>query len=342
MMTTSRTLTPIDLLDAGLHSPAICAVLALILATALALLASGRRTRAASSATGLSIARAHAVEHRGIAVVAGAVVVAFLTEFLTRGDLASGVELRWWRFAVPLTVAAGGLVIVAAFIARRRMPRVAAPMPPTARRTWRSFSSASSLWFTAGAIGMLVATTVGAGAASSIDDEGRYARLTIPIPNAPDVPALQFPFYGWAYGVPVLVCLSSATAVLVAVLHLNSARRFQSVQSMPAESILRRRTARDSATLVAATVVLTTAEAWRKIADAGSASSLTVGSPTGEATYETPWRFAELAVAAGWLAPLLEVAALTILLLLVSGGVQTRRRAIAQVAPLSHPLGSMR
>lgn len=341
MTTTSRTLSLVDLVGAGLQSPAICAALALILATSIALLASGRRSPVVDAVTDPVITRPHAHERRGIAVAATAVVLAFLIEFFMRGHLVGSMELPWWRFAVPLVVAAGGLGIVAVFIARRRMPMVAAPMPPTARRTWRSFSSTPSLWFTAGAVAVLVATTIGAGAASSADDEGRYTLLTIPIPNAPDVPALQFPFYGWAYGVPVLVSLVALIACALAVAHLNSARRFQSVHSMAAESALRRSTARDCSALVSAVVVLTTAEAWRKIADAGSASSLTVGSPTGEATYETPWRFAEMAVAAGWCAPLLEVAALTALLLLASDGLRKRPRMTDDTVALGQPLGSM-
>lgn len=341
MTTTSRTLTLFDLVEAGLQSPAICAALALILATSIALLTSARRSRAIGSATDPAVTRSHANEGRGIAVAAAAVVLAFLTEFLTRGYLVGGIALPWWRFATPLVAAAGGLGVVAVLIARRRMPRVAAPMPPTVRRTWRSFSSASSLWFAAGASAVLVATTIGAGAVSSRDDAGRYTLLTIPIPNAPDVPALQFPFYGWAYGAPVLVGLVPAIACLVAVLHLNSARRFQSMHTMAAESTLRRQTARDCTRLVSAVVVLTTAEAWRMIAHAGSASSLTVGSPTGEATYETPWRFADVAAAAGWCAPFLEVAALTLLLLLTSNGLRKSPRKSAQTVALGHPLGSI-
>ncbi|HWV48927.1 MAG TPA: hypothetical protein VN035_05670, partial [Microbacterium sp.] len=55
--------------------------------------------------------------------------------------------------------------------------------------------------------------------------------------------------------------------------------------------------------------------AWRLIAAAGSITDLFI---EGDGAYQAEWRYAELAAALGWIAPVLEVAAFTILVLVAA------------------------
>jgi len=334
--------TPIDAIGTAFSSPLGCLIAAIVLAALVLVIA--RRPAPGNDAIGDTSRdelRPYAAEHRGLAVAALMVLVVFLGEFIVRGHLVPGISLPWWRFAIPLIVATIGLAVVAALITTRGMPHVTEPMSPTPRRGWRSFSSPRALTGAGVAILLLIITTVGAGSVSSTDDDGRYAMLAIPVPNAPHVDPLRFSFYGWAYGIPVLFGLTAVALATGVVLHLNAARRFQRTQTIATETVARRRTAQASVALLTAAVLASLAEAWRQIGGVGSPSSLTVMGDAGDVTYETPWRFAELAAALRWCAPALEVVALAILVVLIVSGVRAQRGPRMTAAGRSSRSGSI-
>ncbi len=337
--------TAIELIDAAFSSPIGCLVAAILVATAVLVGESHRRREDDAVARFRDddvVKRQYRAEHTSLALVALMVLVVFVGEFIVRGYLVTGTTLPWWRFATPLLAATIGSAVVSAIIATRGMPRVTEPMPPTPRRGWRSFSSRRALTGAAAASLLLIVTTLAAGSISSADDDGRYAMLAIAVPNAPEVDPLRFPFYGWAYGVPVLVALTALVLTTGVLLHLNAARRFQRTATIAAETIARKQTARASVALLTAVVLLGVAEAWRQIADVGNVSLLTIMKDDGAVSYETPWRFAELAAAFRWGAPVLEVVALAMLLILVVSGLHGLRVPTPTVTSQDTRGGSVR
>lgn len=345
MTTRTTLLTPLEIIDAAFSSP-VGRLIAALLVAALILATTSRRSRRQDGSSArrqdAGVERQYAAERRGLAVVALMVLVVFLAEFIVRGYLVTGISLPWWRFATPLIVAMIGSATVAALITTRGMPRVTEAMTPTPRRGWRSFSSRRALTGAGVAILLLIVTTVGAGSASSTDDDGRYTMLTIPVPNAPDIDPLRFPFYGWAYGIPVLFGLAALILTTGVLLHLNAARRYQRTGAIAAETVARRHTARDAVTLLTASILVTVAEAWRQIAGVGTVSSLTIVGVNGDLSYETPWRLAALASALRWCAPVLEVLAMAVLLVLAVSALRGQRvpeaASTAQASP-SRSLG---
>ena len=185
-----------------------------------------------------------------------------------------------------------------------------------ARRSWTSFGPKAGLVGWGATLAALLATTITAGLAVSADDAGRFIYLAVPVPNQP-IESLRFWFYGWAYGLPVLICVTAFTVVTWRSMHASAIRPFRRPDTVAAERSARVEIADRIMGISAAGMLLALAVAWRFIARAGSAGQLTIdGAHSG--TLEITWRYAEFASVAGFFAPILEVIASVILLLIAA------------------------
>ncbi|MEV1130533.1 hypothetical protein [Agromyces sp. NPDC049794] len=126
---------------------------------------------------------------------------------------------RWWsdyadprveRFAIPMAAAIVAVVAYIAFSARRPAGRQLREVDLTPRSLW-SFGSSS--WFTLWAVltGLLAMTVVLAGLASSTDDSGRHIMILIQIGGS----QAGTIFFGWSFGLPVLVTLVALNGVVM-------------------------------------------------------------------------------------------------------------------------------
>lgn len=265
-------------------------------------------------------------EERMLGITALGIIVAFAVEHVLRGYVVvDPTAVSWWRVAVAPALAAAGIALVLAVIATRRHPASTSPVPPLARRTWLTFAPAPTTICTAIAAAMLAVTTIAAGLMSSANRAGQYVYLDIPIPNAADIEPIRVLFYGWTYGFPALVALAVLVAVTILLLRRSAAQPYARPDTVESEKQARRATAAATLRIALAGVLLALAGAWRMIATAGTVSALQiVGDPA--APYDTTWRYAEFATAMGWCAPILEVVAFVLLMLVA---LRTfRRRAI--------------
>lgn len=265
-------------------------------------------------------------ELRTLEIVAAAVIVLFAVENVVRGYfLPMPYDVAWWRFATPVFCAFIGICIALALVALRGTSPSEIPVVPTARRTWTSFLPRVSLIGACIALLSLVTTTIVAGLASSADEEGRYVSLEIPVPNEPAIDPIRQWFYGWAFGIPVLICVVALIVASWALLHAHAARPFIRPETVAAERDARREVSIGAARIATAGLLLALAGAWRLIARAGSGSQLTIIGQNEGDPYDATWRYAELATAAGWCAPVLEITAFIMLLLVASGIRRTPR-----------------
>lgn len=250
-----------------------------------------------------------------LAITGVLVIVVFAVENVLRGYILDlGELLPWWRFATALFVAALGLGIVAAIEVRGAKPSEV-PVVSGARRTWTSFGPRVGLIGGVVALVAILATSIAAGLAAYVDSRGDSAWLEIPIPNEETIDPLRLHFYGWTYGVPVLICAALVAAAAWGVLHANASRPYLRPEAVPAERDARRAVARDAVRIATGATLLGLAGAWRLIAGAGTASGLVIEGKNDGAPYEVIWRHAELAAVAGWGAPVLEILAFALLLL---------------------------
>lgn len=333
-----RTVDPLDLLWGVLSFPPT-ALLVAVVATTIILVVS---REPGMGTVPPSVNARYLPEVRVLAIVAVTVVVVFFGEFVIRGYLVTGPGLLpWWRFAVPLACAVVGLSIVLGVVVTRGASVPEAPVLTAARRGWTSFSSRAELAVAAIVALVSAATTIAAGLASSPDDDGNSTWLVIPIPNEAAIDPIRLPFFGWSYGVPVLVCLVSLAAAAWAVLDRNAARPFLRAETVVAERRARRATAAGTTRIAMGATLLSVAEAWRLIAASGTVSTLSIGGGEADATYDAAWRYAELAVMAGWSAPVLETAALVLLLLTAARGWRRPPIARESAAVAAEPAGAV-
>lgn len=308
------------LVGAALSLPAVSLLLALILVMGIVTFTrspnTDRRLARLSDEAAMAVDARYTRERRALGISALVVIVIFMVENIVRGYFLNMADVvSWWRFAIPIFVAFVGLGLLLAVIRFGGTVRPAQPAVLGSRRTWTTFGPRAGLVGAGVAVVALLVTTITAGLASSPDTEGRYIYLEIPIPNESIDPIRPW-FYGWAYGVPVLACLVALTAVTLVVLHRNAARPFLRAETAGVEQTARSGIAAGAVQVATAGVLLTLAGAWRFIAASGSGSQLTVQGDTPQTgTYEVAWQYAEFAAIAGWLAPVLEIAAFVLLLL---------------------------
>lgn len=232
--------------------------------------------------------------------------------------------VEWWRYAVP---EAGALLILAlllVLISSRGTKPPQEPVITVERRTWMSFAPAWGFALAGLVVVATVLTVFLAGAASSSLDGGPYVFLEIPVPNSETDPVVSW-FFGWAYGVPVLLVLIALAAVLWATLRANAARPFLRADTVRGERAARRGIAGGALMLATGGILLALAGAWRLIADAGRVSGLSVG----DASYDVIWQYAEFAAAAGWAAPMLEICAFVLLLVVAARPLRARLSVVA-------------
>lgn len=315
---------PTEIVAAVFSLPLISLVLALIVAGGILLVASRPRRQICGSAQ-LSEAAARSIrmrylpEDRALGIAALGVVILFAVENVLRGYVLNVPGLvSWWRFATPVFCALLGMSVVLGLIIARGSTPSEMPVVPAVRRTWTSFSPRSSVVGASLVLLVLLATTIGAGLASSANGEGRYVWLEIPVPNEAAIDPIRVGFYGWAYGAPVLMCLAALAGVTWAVLHSNASRSYIRPETVAAERDARREVAIGAVRVTTAGMLLAVAGAWRLIASSGTISYLTIEGQNGGAPYDVVWRYAELAAVAGWCAPILEIIAFILLLLVAS------------------------
>lgn len=316
----SREFDPAEIVTAAFSLPLFSLFVALvILAVLLTILGiRQRRTRPGHGGAEPSLPAQFLTERDVLGVGALTVLVAYSVENVVRGYLLNLVNVvEWWQYATPLFAAGVCLAVMLGFLSLRRGTSPGLPVVSLTRRTWISFTSVAGLLGIAAASFALVATTVAAGMASSPDNRGRYILLAIPVPNV-SMDALRPWFYGWAYGIPVLVCLAALMVVTWATLRRNSLRPFLSPETVVAEKRARVQIATSVVRIATASTLLALGGAFRFIDRAGSMSGLEVsreGRPND--VYDMTWRYAEWAVGAGWLAPALEITAFLLLILVV-------------------------
>lgn len=316
------TAEPAEILQALLSQPlfslAIAAIVAIAWRTFSRHRGRGSGTRDSAPATLDESLRARyrpervAVRIGAIAVVVN-LVVENLTATLTPPD---GDTVSWWRYATPILTGAVALLVLLALIALRGSSAPRRPVPLAGRRTWATFGTRADLCGAGLAALALTSTTIAAGLASSPDPQGRYVWLEVPIQNA-SVDPLRPWFFGWAYGVPVLISLAALIVVSVATLHRSAARPFIAPETLRIERTLRSAVASGILRIATGASLLSLAAAWRFIAESGTTTGLTI---EGGGTYEVAWRYAEFATAAGWAAPAIEVCAF--LLLFFAAGIR--------------------
>ncbi|MFD4419973.1 hypothetical protein ACFWN7_00515 [Agromyces sp. NPDC058484] len=154
----------------------------------------------------------------------------------------AGIVLLWWsrwwatpdenvwRYALPILAAVFAIAIHATFSARATGERQFDAVDLALRSIW---SYGSRWWFVGWwtLAALITATVVLAGLASSTDERGRYTMMVIQLGTS----RAGTTFFGWSFGLPVLVAL----AVLVAVV-LMALRRV-SIPAVPADPIHRER-----------------------------------------------------------------------------------------------------
>lgn len=168
----------------------------IVLGVALYLVRRSARTRRAQSVIG-----------RISALITGAGVLVF---WGTRFWFASPMDATW-RYSVPLIAATLAIALYAAFNIRPRRPHTDAVRE--ADLSPRSVWTFGTRWWFAGLFtlaGILAATVVLAGLASSVDDQGQYTMIVIDVGSA----QAGTVFFGWAFGAPALIALMSLIAIV--------------------------------------------------------------------------------------------------------------------------------
>ncbi|HIE60846.1 MAG: hypothetical protein DSY74_01705 [Actinobacteria bacterium] len=255
----------------------------------------------------------YAPEGRMIAAGAALVILVLAASTAIIDYAVLDQAIRWWRFTLGLIAVTLVLAVVVGLIVTRgtRHPEVPAVSP--VRRHWASFSSRTALTVTAVVAVLLVATTLFGGLTSQMDSEGNWRWLALPIVNEAGIDPIRVNYYGWTFGVPVLVALVTALGVAWVALDRSAARPYLRPDSVNAERALRRGTASGIHALVTSAMLFTLAGAWRMIGDAGAVRELAILGDAG-GPYDVMWRHADLAVLVGAAAPVLEIVAFVLLI----------------------------
>ena len=312
-------LSPVELLGAALSIPLFSLALASIVLAGLGLVKRVRRSAAKPAprtGSGASSAAAqYELERRILGIGAVGVIVAFAIEYVVRGYLVNMSDtVDWWRYATPVLSSLVTLAVLLGFIVFRGTVTPERPGISVERRTWSSFGPRRAIIGTFCMAIVFLATTIAAGMVSSPDDRGRFIYIEIPAPNTSIDPVRPW-FYGWAYGVPVIVCVAALIAVTWVTLRSNAVRPFLRPQTIGAEERARVEIATSVVHIAAAGMLLALGGVFRFVSQSCSYSSLTIEGDGQSNSYELSWRYASLAVAAGWVSPIMEITAFVLLLL---------------------------
>ena len=306
----------LDLAAAAFSTPLFSVLIALLITPVVIVIAKiiedrRRPTRSNASTPGTGAAR-YRPERLALSIGAASVIVVFIVEAVVRGYLMNLMDVvEWWEYATPVFAGLVCVAVVLVLIVARGSAPPERPAP-SARRTWTSFGPRVGLVASGVTFVALLTTTVAAGLESSAGSDGRYIYLELMAPNA-SIPSVRPWFYGWAYGVPVLVCLVALAMVLWAALFTNASRPFRRPDSILVEQAARTEIASGVVRVATASMLLALAGAWRFIAEAGLMTRLINGDTGME--YDTTWRYAEFAAAGRAAAPVIEVLAIVLLIL---------------------------
>ncbi|QEO15057.1 hypothetical protein FLP10_12000 [Agromyces intestinalis] len=336
-------LSPFDFLTFAFSLPLFSLVVAAVVTGIVLIVARAREDRRQrtpmTSLAVESVAVGYRREHLAVGIGAILVIVGFAIENVVRGYMLNLVDIvEWWQYATPVFVATLSLTVALVLIVFRGSAPPEQPVLSVARRTWTTFIPRAGLLGASVTLAVLLTTTIAAGMASSADDRGRYIYVEIAVPNEEAIGPLRPWFYGWSFGVPVLVCAAALVVVAWATLRANAIRSFRRPETVSAEQAARVQIASGVVRIATGGMLLALAGAWRFIGRSGSFSQLTVGDAQGE-TYEASWRYSEFAAAGGLLAPALEITAFILLLLVASriGRSTSRHRTAAPVEHLPNP-----
>jgi hypothetical protein len=321
-------LSPFELLGAALSIPLFSLALASIVLASLGLVRRARRSAAKQTqrtrAGASSAAAQYELERRVLGIGAVGVIVAFAIEYVVRGYLLNISDtVDWWRYATPVLASLVTLAVLLGFIVFRGTVTPERPAVSATRRTWSSFGPRRAIIGTSCLAIVFLATTIAAGMASSPDDRGRFIYLEIPAPNT-SIDPLRPWFYGWAYGVPVIACVAALIVVTWVTLRSNAGRPFLRPETIPGEQRARVEIATSAVHIAASGMLLALGGVFRFISRSGSYSTLTIGGDGQNDSYELSWRYASLAVAAGWISPIMEITAFVLLLLVARRSLRSR------------------
>lgn len=144
-------------------------------------------------------------------------------------------HIVWWRYAAPLVGVCVGLGLLLVVVVRRSS-RVEVAVPPTLRRTWRTFSSGREIVAALAVVGAVGLVTVCAGLASSPDAAGNWDQIDLPGQGSAS-------FFGWRYGLPLLITAGAVIVLAAIALHRDSTRPYTRPDVVTAQIDLRRATA---------------------------------------------------------------------------------------------------
>lgn len=297
---------PAEILLALLSQPLFSLAIAALVAVIWRLLA--RRGVAAGGVTPTGLDETVRHRYRPETVTARIAAVTVIAVLVVENAAATllppdGDTVSWWRYAATLLAGAVSLLALIGMIVIRGSSVPRRPVPLAGRRTWTTFGARRDLYGAAVATLALTLTTLAAGFASSPDPQGRYVWLEVPIQNT-SIDPLRPWFFGWAYGVPVLLGLAALVAVGIATLRCSAERPFIAPETLRAERAQRSTVASGILRVATGATMLSLAAAWRFIAESGTTTGLSI---EGVGTYEVAWRYAEFATAAGWAAPVVEI-----------------------------------
>ncbi|WP_419818626.1 hypothetical protein [Glaciibacter flavus] len=208
----------------------------------------------------------------------------------------------WWKFASPIAGAFLGLVPMVVVIARTP-PLVEVPVLPMTPRSWSSFTDPRAVRRIVIVLIGLIVVSIVAGIASRPDDTGLYSLLPFEGGSAT--------FYGWAFGLPVMIAAVLLTGLCFVGLVVDARRPFCRPAAVAAETAERRTT---SAALLRPTLgalMLSLGGALSLVGDAGMARG-GYGIP-GVGTFTWSPGYASLAPAILWTGWLMEVVAIAVL-----------------------------
>ena len=237
-------------------------------------------------------------------------VLIFAIGALVQARVLSYPEIAWWRYAAPLVAAVASVVAIVILLTIWASTSVA-PFISIRRRTWFGFGSPRRVAAASAVVAAVLITCVTAGFASSPDDLGRYTWIEFTLG---DSAPMKSTFFGWAFGLPVIVVISVLAALTFWALNANAVRPFTSAALEAQEARDRSAIAGLVVHLVTATGLLTLGAAWQLIGDAGLASSGGIGSDVGELAIQPPYgAIAPLIVGIGFLIQSTAVASLLLI-----------------------------
>ncbi|MDQ1084616.1 MULTISPECIES: hypothetical protein [Microbacterium] len=298
--------SPSEVIWGLLSSTLICIALGAVIALLLTRVRRGRRSADSAS-------QADRVALGAISLVVAAV---WIGDIALRGyafDMSATVS--WWRFALAPTVAAAGLAV---WVVTRRtaQPRRTLDAASATRRTWTTFGPHRGIRVLAAAVAVTGGIVVVFGRMSTALDPGLSAHIAWEVPNVA-APPIVMVFPGWAYGIPMLAGVVALGAGVVLALHRNALRPYSDGARLDLERSGRSDVARDIVALGVATVLVVLG-GMLHMARSAATTSMTVVMESGrEETVDVALPHADLIMAGGLAAPILEIAGCVLLTLLV-------------------------